>query len=144
MSQSEARLYRAVAASYHQDVFVRVMIRVDQPVKDMREIFSGNSQFAGSSRSSEGQYHSMGVVYTSGCRDLENSVVPLHSLYALSGTNIQIVAPHNLFPDIQQLLFAQSRLLQFAVKWKFDWTGHDQFLARVFGDRPSDSFPLQG
>ena len=61
-----------------------------------------------------------------------------------AGPAFEVGALHDFLPELEELLLGKLGFLELAVHGKFDGAGHDQFLARIFGDGAADFRFLEG
>src|SRR5579864_2345314 len=68
VGQAHGHFYGTIAAAHHQDLFVCVVVGLDQAVHDLRQFLAFDSEFAGCSTPAQRQHDCMRTVLILDCR----------------------------------------------------------------------------
>jgi hypothetical protein len=92
------------------------MVRLNQPVENVRQFFSFDSEFARGSGAPHGQYHGAGAVLRLRGLDVKQAVALfLDRIHGFPGVDIQICSSNYLLPKTQQLFLGKRRFMELSI-----------------------------
>src|ERR1039458_8890165 len=119
-SQAHGGFHRAVAAADDQDLLIDVMVRLDQAVHHLGQLFPFNTELARFTRLAQGQDYSTRAILIRRGRDRENAVfAALNVFHLLAGGHVEVGPVENHVPEGKQVLFRKFQLLEPAIHRKF-------------------------
>ena len=121
------------------------MIGFDQAVHDFGKFFALDAELARAAGFAESENDVAGAILAFGGGDGEDAVLALGDIVDFfAGLALEVGALQDFLPEFEELFLGEFGFLELSVHGKFDGAGHDQFLARIFGDGAADFGFLEG